>query len=412
MSEPMPLDGDVMVQPLDLPVDLDEDGKPCCGKNVREFMAGLYTVETPLFDGLTPPWRIYLVNKHIIVFVFDHVVGDGMSLVQAFFTFTDVSEDRATLSPQHSERKASIKPLPLALRAVDWAWTMGKGFVKGLVLPLHPHDSKNAMKIDRLFGKRIAEASKPYPLQKVKEIKDCLGCTVNDVVMAALSGAIREHLLKYSPDAVRGTVRGAFPLNLRGLNADMLKKPESFGNSFTLLPFWYSVGKETPLERLAEIQMDLNDLKHSPEYHILTAVNGLAQRVLPTGTYINMSLDMMSKLTSVATNVPGPSRKVSIQGSEIEDIEFYTRSPVTIVFHVFTFNNRMKLSILADEGVPDLPLLCEQFNKQLDALAEAAASTPSPTSVYESMKYKRAMTRVLWTLVLLVVIAALVFTCP
>ena len=115
-------------------------------------------------------------------------------------------------------------------------------------------------------------------LAEVKQIGRPTGATVNDVALAALAGALREHL------AARGSlveeIRAYMPFNLRPPDEPI---PRELGNLFGLVFLTLPIGVEDRRERLACVQQRMAEIKRSEEGRV--AFDGLrALGVSPRGS--------------------------------------------------------------------------------------------------------------------------------
>src|SRR5690606_2165783 len=120
-----------------------------------------------------------------------------------------------------------------------------------------PDDPPTRLKGSLGVSKRVAWAD-PLPLEEVKTLGRALGCTVNDVLLAAATGALRGYLLACG-DACEGTViRATVPVNLRPL-----EHARKLGNHFGLVFLDLPVGEANPLRRLERIAASMRQLKTS-----------------------------------------------------------------------------------------------------------------------------------------------------
>src|SRR3546814_5482019 len=100
------------------------------------------------------------------------------------------------------------------------AWVRAKGggqLARGLVHALALADDPPSMLRGRLgVSKRVAWAE-PIDLEEVKAVGRACDCTVNDVLMAAAAGALREYMIERGDNVDGMTVRATVPVNLRPL---------------------------------------------------------------------------------------------------------------------------------------------------------------------------------------------------
>ena len=150
-------------------------------------------------------------------------------------------------------------------------------------------------------SKRVAWAE-PLDLEEVKAVGRACGCTVNDVLLAAATGALRDYMRERGDDLDGMTLRATVPVNLRPL-----EHAAKLGNHFGLVFLDLPVGEANPIRRLEHVAECMNQIKTSRQAIVafgLLAALGMA----PTGVQ-SLALDLFSrKATAVATNVPGPQQ--------------------------------------------------------------------------------------------------------
>jgi diacylglycerol O-acyltransferase / wax synthase len=83
--------------------------------------------------------------------------------------------------------------------------------------------------------------SDSFPLDSIKAIGHSTGTTVNDVVIAALTGALHHYLVRR--DSLVEEIRAMVPFNLRPLDQPL---PRELGNHFGLVYLTLPVGIEAP----------------------------------------------------------------------------------------------------------------------------------------------------------------------
>ena len=137
------------------------------------------------------------------------------------------------------------------------------------------------------------------------------GTTVNDVLVAALAGALSTYNLRHHGELV--DIPTMIPVNVRPLDEPL---PRELGNRFALVLFLLPSGLGTPFERLAETKRRMDAIKHSPEA-VLTF--GLIRGIGRTGKEIERFLVdfFANKATGVTTNVPGPREPRYVAGQRI-----------------------------------------------------------------------------------------------
>ena len=120
-------------------------------------------------------------------------------------------------------------------------------------------DKKTIFKQKCVVEKRVAW-SKAIQLEEVKAVSQKMGGTINDILLSAMTGALRRYL-ENRGDPVDGLdIRAIVPVNLR--------RPEEagqLGNKFGLVFLSLPVGVRDPLKRLVTLHKRMDEIKDSPE---------------------------------------------------------------------------------------------------------------------------------------------------
>ena len=145
------------------------------------------------------------------------------------------------------------------------------------------------------------------PLEEVKAVKNALGATVNDVILAIMTSTVRRYV-EMRGVKVRGRLlRFGVPVNVRNGKAD--PNSSSLGNRITFIPVTVPLDIRNPRKLLAAIRQRIMFLKSA---HVAELV-GLAGSVLgaiPMGAQVIAGAIAnelpLGLCNMVCTNVPGP----------------------------------------------------------------------------------------------------------
>ena len=209
-------------------------------------------------------------------------------------------------------------------------------------------------------------------LDDVKLVKRAFGGTINDVVLAAVSGGWRALLLARAEDPSEVVLRSLIPVSLR--TADARGVPDNRVSAIFLeLP----VEVADPVERLAEVRARMDDLKASHEFEAGEVLTHLAG-YLPAG----LTAEALRLLTTTArtfgqrscntvvTNVPGPQQPLYLCGRRlVEHLPFVPLSHgVRIGTAVLTYDGKVAFGVTGDyDTAPDVGVLARGIE---DAVAE------------------------------------------
>ncbi len=204
-----------------------------------------------------------------------------------------------------------------------------------------------------------------------KRVKDLLGGTLNDVVLATVAGALRGFLAKRGLDVDRLEVRAMVPVSVRA------KGPRAgLGNQITQMVAHLPIQRAEPEERLAEVRKIMAELKESKQAlggRVLTAV---AEWTVPNVLVQSVRMTVRARpYTLVVTNVPGPQIPLYLLGSRMRSS--YPVAPLTpgqaLNVALFSYDGGLYWGLNADwDALPDLPLLAEQIRFAFGELQAAA----------------------------------------
>ncbi len=212
-------------------------------------------------------------------------------------------------------------------------------------------------------------------LDDVKAIKNALGGTVNDVVLAIVAGALGRHMRRrgVEPPPV---LRAMVPVSVRTDD-----ERGRLGNRVAAMMAPLPVAEADPQRRLAEIAAAMQGIKRSGQAvgaQVLTGLSGFAPPTLMAQGSRLVTTDRFFNL--VVTNVPGPQLPLYLMGSELLDI--HPLVPLAqgqaLGVAIMSYNGRMNFGLVGDwDAMADLDDLAEDLEASLRELAEAAGITPT-----------------------------------
>jgi diacylglycerol O-acyltransferase len=206
----------------------------------------------------------------------------------------------------------------------------------------------------------------PIPLARVKQIGKDRGATVNDVLLAAIAGALRRYLLEHG-----GMVEEVYwmvPVNLKPF-ADNL--PEDLGNYFALVVVPMPLHHESVADRLAHMHAIMQRIKHSDEA-VITFGLQRAISVSPSALAFFLTNFFANKAVGILTNVPGPSGELTFGGMPVTQIIGFApcsgNQPMTTT--IFSYRGEVTIGFATDAGlIPDPQALAEEVVAELAAMA-------------------------------------------
>jgi WS/DGAT/MGAT family acyltransferase len=301
-----------------------------------------------------------------------HCIVDGIALAQLMLSLTDATSDApadaplwqdALVAARTSHVRASRRERVRGTLAGASANTQALAKLL-FTLP----DSKTALRGRLGAHKRVAWTER-LDLALVKATARAQGASVNDVLLAAVCGALRRHMLECGgePRAIRTLV----PFNLRPLEEPI---PRDLGNRFGLVFLTLPVDVEGRRERLQELKRRMGAIKSSREgpvsYAILKAMGLTAPRVESRIVDI-----FTAKASAMTTNVPGPRERVYMAGTRLGAVLVWApvSGSVGMTVSIFSYHDGVTIGLLADAGlVPEPQAIARYAEEELTELAGLA----------------------------------------
>lgn len=209
-------------------------------------------------------------------------------------------------------------------------------------------------------------------LDDFKMIKDSLGGSVNDVVLAVVSGALRTLLRSRGEQVDELELRAMVPVSVR---ADHDKG--ALGNQVASLYAPLPVHEEDPIKRFEIVHEAMKDLKSSGQAVGAQLLTSLGEFAPPT------ILAQASRLVArqrafnlVVTNVPGPQFPLYSFGREMKEV--YPVVPLsantTICIALLSYNGKIGFGLLGDyDAAPDIGVLAESLEKAIAELVSLSS---------------------------------------
>ncbi len=212
-------------------------------------------------------------------------------------------------------------------------------------------------------------------LAQFKRIKDALGGTVNDVVLAVVTGALREWLRRRGVRTEGLELRAQVPVSIRATD-----ERGELGNRIAAVRGPIPVYIDDPVRRLAVVREGMEGIKQSKQAlgaEVISRMNDFAPpTLLAQAARVNFSTRLFNL---VVTNVPGPQVPLYVLGRELQDIfpvGFLPPNQALFVA-IMSYNGSINFGLLADyDAVDDLDELAAGIEASLaELLQEAGAAS-------------------------------------
>ncbi len=222
-----------------------------------------------------------------------------------------------------------------------------------------------ACSLNRAVGPKRRFEWLTLDLRRVKEVKQRLGGTLNDVVLATTAGAMRAFLERRGAPAV--DLRALVPVNVRTPSTS--REPGKHGSAgLVVLP----LSERDPLRCYARLCAQTEPLrlsKRALESESLTTAGMWALQIAGS------LLGVLRPFNILVTNVPGPSATLDLLGCRL--IEAYPQVPLfagqALGIALFSYADKLCWGFNADyDAVPEAAQLPRLFAEAFEELSRAA----------------------------------------
>lgn len=345
-------------------------------------------------DRARPLWEMWFVDgladDHVgMILKIHHALGDGIANVDLALALVDLEPDpvpddpvpdwRPRPAPSPNElltdavREQLVRPGRIARSmldtmrdprpAIDAVTNVGRTVANFLAKP--PPAPWN---VPVSSHRRWVNAS--VPLKGVRTVRKRHSVSINDVVLAACSGALRTFLVEHGDtDIEHRVIKAMVPVSLRGQD----QHGETLGNLVSLIIVDLPVDEPDPVERLRRIHAMTSELKGSGlvdgAHRILDIADAIPPLAGPLTRYVSRTIPM----NLVITNIPGPPIPLYLRGARFlrvfPYVEVIDNEGLTIA--VVSYEDELHFGITADRDVmPDLGDVAASIEHEFAVLAK------------------------------------------
>jgi WS/DGAT/MGAT family acyltransferase len=332
-----------------------------------------------------PLWEVWVVEglkrrRFALVTKVHHAVADGVAGMDLLASLLQTAGDVAKALPEPRPAPTPVELLraeTLRRALVPWSWllqttaafaspsesvsrvtraafamwdALGAGLRRAPATPLN-----QPIGSERRFDWLTME------LDAVKEVKNRLGGTVNDVILAVVAGALRRFLerRRVRVDDLRALV----PVNLRTPSQGDAK-----GNHVTAWLVDLPLCERDPLRRYARIRHSTERLRSSTRAVEGDALTGAAMWALQ---FVSSLVGALRPFNLVVTNVPGPSTTLDLLGARL--VHAYPQAPLLS-------GQCLGIALFSYAGT-----LCWGFNADYDLLPDLDHFTEDVAASFEEL---------------------------
>jgi WS/DGAT/MGAT family acyltransferase len=339
-----------------------------------------------------PLWQMHLIERYrkgsALIARFHHCYADGMALLNVFLSLTDPSQQPAASTPLPVSSTAA-EPAASALGLLQ---DLGRGALDlasaSLHALAHPEQSLTTAKQLAAAGGELAAIAlleddpptplkgrlgvhkrlawvEPVPLLEIKTIAAALGCTINDVLLSCVAGALGTHLAGRGCAVDAVTVRALVPVNLRPA-----AQTGVLGNYFGLVFVDLPLGERNPLTRLFAVHHHMRQCKHSEQAAAtLWLLSTLGS--LPAPIELRSVEFFTAKASLVISNVPGPRTALYLAGARIEQQFFWVPQAGSIGLGISLLSHagNVHCGVMSDaQLLPEPQAIARLFREEFERL--------------------------------------------
>jgi WS/DGAT/MGAT family acyltransferase len=364
----------------------------------RELIDYIQRVISRPLDRTKPLWESYLIEgmeggMTSILTKVHHCMVDGLSAIDIATVVFDFTPEPQVLDPPVWEpepepaamellREAVVEqvthPVQAAAERIQWAVSAPTRAFRQVAHTLEglrdvlgggvlaPHSPFNQQ-----VGPNRRFAMMEAPVQAFKDVKDELGGTVNDVILATVAGALHR-LLRYRGEPTRSrTLRAMVPVSVRTKD-----EKGALGNRVSSIFVDMPIGPMSAKKRLAVIRETTKNLKESKQAVGAEFLMNIGMLAPPTIHGMAARLAARSRVINlVVSNVPGPQVPMYIAGARL--VAQYPVMPIAenmgLSIACTSLAGTMAFGITADwDTLTDIEFLAAALDEAVAELLKAA----------------------------------------
>lgn len=367
--------------------------KPGNLTQLREMAAYIMSLQ---LDRSRPLWEMWVVEglhggRFAVISKTHHCMIDGASGVDLAHILMSPSPETDLPEPVPYYPRPAPSPAELLRDEIQHRLTLPLRASRSVAAftreaeDLRAELTKRARAVSQLVGWAVRKASDtplngrltPFrrfdwlvtPLARVKALRKAFDCTVNDVVLATVSGAVREYLIRRRVDPTAIDFRVSAPVSVRRDD-----EKGTFGNRVSSWIVRLPIERDDPREWVEAVSASTRELKHSQQALGVDLIMKAAEWA-PAGLMALGAQASSGPINSIVTNVPGPQFPLYCLGARL--LAMYPLVPLLenmgLGIALFSYDGQLCWGFNADvELVPDLAAFRRAIEASFEALCDAA----------------------------------------
>jgi hypothetical protein len=341
-----------------------------------------------------PAWCVHrIINEgngmSFVLIRVHHVIGDGIALVLAIdrvFTDRHGEKVKTVLPGAKYDAKAASSPPPSPSSkkkesTLTQLFRLVTSFLRVITLAASPYDS------DLLFTSQdkphltmnIQNQTVVYlpsvSLEYVKELKKKAHATINDIMLGAMTGAIRRYCERLNDPLLQSSsslqMRALLPISFPRPEAELNDSNLCLRNLWCFMSAPMAINEKTAQGRVTATMTMMEGLKRSYEAVVQFWLMNYVLCYSPLFVIHDTAQKTFTRHSLVFSNVPGPQEALYLCGEEILSLQaiFPNILPQTIIV---SYNGAICGNLVVDSTiVKDPHLLRETYLEELSELGRA-----------------------------------------
>ncbi|XP_071528880.1 putative diacyglycerol O-acyltransferase Mb3154c [Panulirus ornatus] len=303
----------------------------------------------------------------VVLMRLHHALGDGRSVVGLIVTALvdpPMPDPRPSLVARRSWSGCAGRYGRLLWAFTNLPWVVIRVLTRGDSSLLH------GCKLD---GEKFLAWSPPLSLAAVKRGRALAGVSVNDLLLAGLSGALFRHFKEENAEVPRH-VMTVLPLDVTAPGT-----PISLANRISLCTVPLPTSKMSRYTRLMTVHRRLNILKSSPDVLVNYVALDLISNLLPTP--LARRALCTHGVTMVASNMPGPQEQINLFGEPVDDLMFWipNKSRTGLGVSMLSYCGTIRVGLNVDSALIPTRDLAQRVMEDLVSEVNGTLSELMPT---------------------------------
>lgn len=340
-----------------------------------EFLAWSARRSTIPLDRARPLWRMDVVpglpgGRIGVVIAVHHVVADGLRGVEMIGGLLDQAADEVVGPEPHYQPEPQPTAAELVVDNVRNRIAALRRFRPGVIgrglravgdvgRERARHAPATVLGGPIGAGRRMAVVRRS--VEELRAAAHTCGCTINDLLLAAVSHGLRDMLVAHGqcPDGL--VLRASAPVGAgAGRHGGMMVVP---------LP----IGTADPAERLRFIATETARRKQRPDEGVAGIVSMPASLARLGVLWARRSA--ASHINLYVTNVPGPASPLFLAGGRLRDVVPLAPlvAGVRLSVTALSYDGTLSVALLADESISDLPILARGVRSGFDTSSQTTS---------------------------------------